>query len=54
MINEQVKVMTKLEELKAADDAAWKAVAALDAAADDARDDYVTELKKIHEENCNG
>jgi hypothetical protein len=37
----------------AADDAAWKAVAALDAAAADACAAYKAELKKIHEENCN-
>ena len=35
----------------AADDAAWKAVAALDAAADAARDAYNAELYKIQEEN---
>ena len=43
--------MTRLETLKAA------ALAALDAAntaADAARDAYKAELKKIHEENCNG
>ena len=73
--------MTKLEELKAARDAAydvraaavaaidaayadrdaddiwdaaaWKAIAALDAAADVARDAYEAELKKTQEENSN-
>jgi len=61
--------MTKLEELKAAreaardaagpddddiwDAAAWKAVAALDAAADVARDAYEAELKKIQKEKQN-
>ena len=73
--------MTKLEELKAAaeaarddaraavydaldavvvvddeyvaDAAAWKAVAALDAAVDVARDAYEAELKKTQKENSN-
>jgi len=36
-----------------ADDAAWKAVAALDAAADAAWAAYQDELKKIKEENSN-
>lgn len=37
----------------AADDAAWKAVAALDAAAADACAAYKAELKKVQEENSN-
>ena len=37
----------------AADDAAWKAVTALDAAADAARDAYKAELKKTQEEKTN-
>ena len=59
--------MTKLEELEAAIDAAYanrdaddiwdaaarKAVAALDAVADVARDAYEAELKKIQTENSN-
>ena len=52
-VSDALDAVVFVDDEYAADDAAWKAVTARDAAADDACAAYKAELKKTQEENSN-